>query len=268
MRDTTRRTGLPVTDLWSTTTRSWPNGFGGTSGGGGDGGGAATCPCTPDGGSDLTVVVCTELNCGAEVPKFEITVCGGTPPYSWVLAGASGSPTIVQSGANNRNAVVTPISSEDDFPGQTAFAKVSQLCRASAGDCCGFTFNLALWANFDCANQQLGSCQTAINVPANPANCNDGAPATHCLAGDCAASCTPPDNNNCNTGLCGGSGPAFKDTSECVVFSAGEGGVVCDKRSQEMKDAGSCLPCSMQLDRATITVTDDIGTQVVTVIKA
>ncbi|KKK94452.1 hypothetical protein LCGC14_2682720, partial [marine sediment metagenome] len=83
--------------------------IGGGTSGGGSGGGAATCPCTPDGGSDLTVVVCTELDCDAGSPVMEITVCGGTPPYTWSLSGFNTTPTAVQSGTNNRNATVTPL---------------------------------------------------------------------------------------------------------------------------------------------------------------
>ena len=221
---------------------------GGTSGGGG--GGAATCPCVADNGSDLTVVVCTELDCDAAEPKVEITVCGGTPPYSWSTSGGEGSPTAVQSGTNNRNVVVTPA----DNP---------------APETAGVAYTHFTWYRIDDSLNKYSRRQR---------NC-DRTPAEDCT-NICHNGCSPcaatPDFFTCRNAPDPG---APLDSSSCgtdnavvpeVNISTGPGdcdtGFLCDKRSDAMIAAG-CLPCELSMDQLTITVTDDVGAQVATVIS-
>ena len=202
-------------------------------GGTGGGGGGGTCSCTPDNGSDLTVVVCTELDCQASEPKIEITVCGGTPPYQWTLSGGedlSGQ----QSGTNNRNVSVTPPSTTtvagEAYEHGFEVTKDDAVCLCTCG-------NRQHAEPKGCEDESEGVCrQTSFGEGTFGITCQPD----------------PPDDCGFPVGL----------PDECA--NCAKSGVK-DIRTQQMKDDG-CKPCGTSFDGAIITVTDDVGTQVSTVV--
>ena len=231
-----------------------PGGGGGSSGGGDDGttaldptgvgggGGAATCPCTPDGDNELTVVVCTELNCDDEAPKIVITVCGGTPPYQWTLTAGDG----VQSGSNNRNVTVTPQDTVNNFEGVEAYRICRSHARGALPIVCDET-DFSDAETYDCDGEFLNCSNPgtdAVGCCATEDVCCDGSD-FDCDRPACAGF------NKCTSGLCGL-----------------EGGTTCikDTRTQAMKD-DNCQPCKAQMDGAQITVTDAVLDTVVTTIN-
>ena len=221
---------------------------GGTSGGGG--GGGATCPCTPDGGSDLTVVVCTDIDCETEEPEIEITVCGGTPPYQWSTSGGGGgSPVVVQSGTNNLNVRATPPTTED-IAGE-AYQKVLYSLKTS-----GCVVGTNVSSGYSCQDVSLQNCDSSPT-----ADCL-GAGAAFCREVACPDDESVPCWDVISGGVCGSAGAC----NGCDKVLAGEG-AVCDVRSQQMIDDG-CIPCGIAMDGLSITVTDSLGTEVTTVISA
>ncbi len=210
--------------------------IGGGTGGGGSGGGAATCPCTPDNGSDLTVVVCTEIDCDATTPKIEITVCGGTPPYTWSLSGGEGASG-VQSGSNNRNVKVVPAVSAT--VGGTAYEHgfaVTFFATGCAQSDAGFAFPIG------CEDEAEGNCrQVAFGSGTFNTTCQDR-----------------PDEPGFECGF-----DVSITGSHCADCPTKSG--VLDVRTQQMKDDG-CIPCGLSMDGLNITVEDDVGDTVVTVI--
>jgi len=228
-----------------------PGGGGGGSGGGGedpiggggsggDGGGAAICPCTPDNGSDLTVVVCTELDCGAAEPQVQITVCGGTPPYQWIITGQREDVTIVQSGINNRNVSVTPPTNNPDVLG-TAYHK-NGCCNGSPPT----TANAQ--SNHSCDGSLEGCERSGPNCPGAPEIC----------------SCTTPVTCSGNPAGCTGAVACLRACASQLALNGG--GDMTDDRSQEMIDEG-CVPCQYVMDSTVITVEDADGTTVDTTIS-
>ncbi|KKL75015.1 hypothetical protein LCGC14_2059120 [marine sediment metagenome] len=208
--------------------------IGGGTSGGGSGGGAATCPCTPDNGSDLTVVVCAELNCEDESPNIQITVCGGTAPYQWSISGGEGSPSGVQSGTNNRNVKVTA----PDRTDVTGSAYRNGLSVTNPGSCPN--------AAFDCANV-VGCDDVEISGCAGPVSIPGSSFAVVCVTG----------------GVC----DAFTDCAPCGTACSGfPVGDPVDVRTQQMIDDG-CLPCGISMEGLNITVEDAVGDTVVTVIS-
>ena len=197
-------------------------------------GGAATCPCTPDGSSDLTVVVCSEINCEDASPFIEITVCGGTPPYSWSLSGGGGgSPTKTESGGHNRN------------------VKVESPSRPSVS---GTAYHLGLEVT------NPGSCPNAAFQCSNAVGCDDAE----------ISGCTGPTALGATfqvVCVTGGSCESFTDCAPCGTACSGFG-MCCpfDVRTAQMITDG-CLPCRISMDGLNITVEDDVGDTVVTVIS-
>ena len=228
-------------------TEGQAEGGGGTPPGGGGG-----CACTPGGGNALTVVVCKELNCDGAAPLFEITVCGGTPPYSWATSGGGGgTPGLTQSGVNNVNAVVTP----PDNP-----------APETAGQ--AFTF-YKFWhvsGTFNQYSRRYRGC--------------DGLPLEGCSAfchNGCSACVSTPDFDTCRNApdpskpveavSCGVDNPVVPEATIDVTDLPPncDVGYLCDKRSAGMVTAG-CLPCEIAMEQVVVTVTDDDGTEVSTVI--
>ena len=201
-------------------------------GGGTSGGGGGTCPCTSDNGSDLTVVVCAEINCEDAEPNIQITVCGGTPPYSWSTSGGEGDPTEVQSGTNNKNVKVTA----PNRPAVSGTAYSLGLETTRFADCPNPAFQHS--NNVGCDDVEISACTGPTGLAATfQVVCSE--------AGE--AGC--PGFADCAPGAC--------TFSLCCPF---------DRRTQQMKDDG-CLPCALSMDGLTITVEDDVGDTVATVIS-
>ncbi|KKK90607.1 hypothetical protein LCGC14_2721320, partial [marine sediment metagenome] len=206
-------------------------------GGGGGGGGPATCPCTPDGGSDLTVVVCTELDCDAGSPKVEITVCGGTPPYTWSLSGGEGASG-VQSGTNNRNVKVVP--ADTTLVAGVAYWHGFEVTLFATG-CAQPDKQFA--DRLGCEDESEGTCtETAFGGGVFEITCQDR-----------------PDEPGFECGHDVSTTGSF--CADCPTRSG-----VHDVRTQQMKDDG-CIPCRLSMDGLNITVEDAVGDTVVTVIS-
>ena len=211
-------------------------------GGGSGGGGAGTCGCTPDAPDLLTVVVCTPLDCEASADlTVKLTVCGGTPPYSWSLSGGGGgSPVLVQSGTNNRNANVTA-------PSNTSGSGEAYRKIVGHLDGVGCTLQSTARMEYDCQDELIdGVCHTDTSDPCGltgPIVCREVA-------------CVDP------LPVCGGAGEPCGAGS--IIFSGG--GAACDTRDA-IQIAAGCLPCAVSMDGLNITVEDDVGATVVTVLE-
>ena len=203
----------------------------------------AACICTPDQDEEdpptdlLTIIVCAELDCEAENPKIEITVCGGVPPYQWTIAGERSTVTITQSGTNNKNVTVTP--PEETVVAGTAYRTGFEITKS--GGACSCTCSAFQFSEpFDCSGESLGNCaQTALGEGTFPINCEDD------TLGNCGLFPNSTPGDPCDN--CARSG-------------------IVDLRTQGMKDAG-CVPCELLFEGATITVEDDAGTKVVTTLS-
>ena len=207
------------------------------SGGDAGGGGAATCPCTPDSGTDLTVVVCTELDCDGADPKIEITVCGGTPPYSWSISGGEGAVE-TQSGANNRNVVVVPaVSATVAGIAYHHGFEVTFFATGCAQPDKQFAFPIG------CEGESEGACaETAFGGGVFEITCQDR-----------------PDEPGFECGF-----DVSTVGNHCVDCPTRSG--VHDVRTAQMITDG-CIPCGLSMDGLNITVEDDVGDTVVTVIS-
>ncbi len=209
---------------------------GGTSGGGG--GGAATCPCVADNGSDLTVVVCQAMDCTDGSPKLKVTVCGGTPPYRWSIAGGEGDPVATQAGTNNRNANVTPPENPDPDLTGVAFQKGYEVIRR---DVCPPNSIRQFALEFGCDSAVIGTCfQSAFGVGAFPVACfsEEVGLCDACCAAICA------DGSACDTALFTG----VRDNRATAGISS------------------DCLPCSISTSGVILTATDDNGDSVSTTV--
>ena len=202
---------------------------------GGGGGAGGTCPCVPD-KDRLTLVVCGKLNCGDASPKFEVKACGGFPGagYSWDFTG-NGTGTIT-GGSLEKFSLAPPANTGSAVAG-TAYKKDGKADSSFCFDS-GSTFAVI---EYGCDGLEEIPCnQVAPNIcPDTPPRvCAGGAfPG---FSGDCPPACT-----NCG-GFC-----------SCVEKL----GRVCDVRTQTMIDNG-CKPCTVEMSRVVVTVTDALGTSV------
>lgn len=186
---------------------------------------------------ELTVKVCTALDCDDDEPKLELEVCGGAPPYTWSTSGGEGSPTLVVAGLFDWYATVTP--PDKTTVGGTAYRSGFEITRSGGG--CACTCSEFQYSEpFGCEDQSLGSCaQSALGSGTFPINCEDD------TLGDCGLYPNSTPGDPCDN--CARSG-------------------VVDLRTQQMKDDG-CLPCQLSMDGVEVTVTDDDGVSVVTIIS-
>lgn len=206
-------------------------------GGAAGGGGGGLCVCNPDDPDLLTVVVCTELDCDADEPKVEITVCGGTPPYTWSVTGGEGA-SFTQSGTNNRNVEVIPAVTAE--VAGIAYHHGFEVTLQSTG-CAQPDKQFA--DPIGCEEESEGSCtETSFGGGIFEITCQDR-----------------PDEPGFACGHDFSTTGSFCD--DCPVRSG-----VHDVRTQQMKDDG-CIPCRLSMDGLTITVEDDVGATVVTVIS-
>ena len=204
-------------------------------GGGTSGGGGATCGCIPDDDNELTVAVCRPLDCEESSPSILLTVCGGTPPYQWSTLGGEGNPEATQSGTNNRNV---------------------QVVSPSRPNVSGVAYSLGL------ETTRQAECPNPAFQHTNTVGCDDvelsGCAGPSSLSATFQVVCAEGGEAGC---------PGFP---ECPVPEGpcGSFGLCCpfDRRTQQMKDDG-CLPCSISMEGLNITVEDNVGDTVVTVIS-
>ncbi len=201
-------------------------------GGGGGGGGGATCTCVADNGSDLTVVVCTDIDCEDATPFIEITVCGGTAPYQWSISGGEGSPNAVQSGSNNRNVKVTA----PDRADVSGDAYRRGLSVTNPGSCPNGAFDCANVVG--CDDVEISGCTGPVVIPGSSFT-------VVCVTG----------------GACDG----LPDCAPCSTACGFQLGDPVDVRTAQMITDG-CLPCAISMEGLNITVEDAVGDTVVTVI--
>lgn len=228
---------------------------GGTSrgtGGSGSGGPTGACPCTPDEGGLLSVVVCTELDCDDDNPKIILTVCGGSGGYVWSVVGGE-TPTQTDSGSDDRNTKIEP--PENTTPGEpgTAYGRGHAQTRSSRfpeSNCVSLYQN---GATYNCAGVKTGSCtnRDPSEIGVMPIKCE--VPSVNPDPGGCQ---DPSGNQNSYCGYpcqhAGGCEPCEQAT--------------VDIRTQGMKDNG-CKPCAATMEGVIVSVTDSDGTVVSTVIE-
>ncbi|KKK86897.1 hypothetical protein LCGC14_2758640, partial [marine sediment metagenome] len=218
---------------------SGPGGLGGIPSGDGQDG---LDPC--DDTSDMNVQVEVELDCEEATPLVKLRVCGGTPPYTWVVEGGEGTPTTELGGAWDQVNTVKPQAGTPGLGGEAYQKIVAQITGA------GCSVIPVANVPYDCDGVATGGCSFISTSPpecpgvTGPVVCRD-------------ISCTDPLD------VCGGVGEPCGAGASTVL---GGGGSMCDRRNQSQKDAG-CLPCRLSMDGVTITVTDAEGVSVVTVIS-
>ena len=217
--------------------------------GGTDSSGA--CQCIPGDGDQLTVVVCTEMDCEAAEPKIVITVCGGTGPFTWDVVGGE-TPTQTDSGTSDRNTKVEPPTNTTPGEAGDAYSRGHAQVRTDRNDPTGCTKIFQAGALYNCAGVRTASCiQRSISeIGEMPAKCE-------------SASVNP---NPC------GCRPEVPCGSACGQPCESEGGcepceqATVDLRTQTMKDNG-CKPCASTMEGMIVTVTDAVGTRVSTIVR-
>ena len=184
--------------------------------------------------SSLNVQIEVELDCTEATPLVKLRVCGGTPPYTWVISGGEGAITNVKSGGWDQVITVAPPSGSE----VSGVAYRNGLKVTNPGSCPD--------GAFDCANT-VGCDGVEIS--------------------GCTGPVTEAGNNWAVVCVTGGACESFVDCAPCGTACSGfPSGNPFDKRTQQMIDDG-CLPCALSMDGVTITVTDAEGASVVTVIS-
>ncbi|KKL07578.1 hypothetical protein LCGC14_2584620, partial [marine sediment metagenome] len=217
--------------------------------GGADSSGA--CQCIPGDGDQLTVVVCTEMDCDAAEPKIVITACGGTEPYTWSVEGGE-TPTQTDSGTSDRNTKIEPPTNTTPGEAGTAYARGHAKVRSDRnvpGGCQGI---FQAGAPYNCAGVRTGNCvERGSNAIGN-------------MPAKCEVNSIPPDPCGCR--------PEVPCASACGQPCESEGGcepceqATVDLRTQTMKDNG-CKPCAATMEGMIVSVTDAVGTIVSTVVR-
>ena len=184
--------------------------------------------------SSLNVQIEIEIDCTEATPTSKLRVCGGTPPYIWVVENGEGTPEVSLSGGWDQIITVKPPVGED----VSGSAYRNGLKVTSPANCSEGAFDCANVVG--CDGVEISGCTGPISGPANNF-------AIVCVSG----------------GSCPGLDPCIPCSTACSGFPIGN---PLDVRTQQMIDDG-CLPCALSLDGVTITVTDAEGVSVVTVIS-
>ena len=194
------------------------------------------------------MAICTKFDCDDDKPKIELTACGGTEPYTWSVVGGE-TPTQTDSGTSDRNTKIEPPT--NTTPGEAGDAYARGHAETRADTCPGVLFNLA--AIYNCAGVQTASCTLRT--------CSQTGGCLPITCEVCCNSCSNKPNACCGdtTGFCGHACCDDEGESTCEQRTN-------DMRTQTMKDNG-CKPCSATMEGAIVSVTDNVGAVVSTIIR-
>ncbi|KKM69118.1 hypothetical protein LCGC14_1454020 [marine sediment metagenome] len=184
--------------------------------------------------SSLNVQSEIELDCTEATPLSKLRVCGGTPPYTWVIEGGEGTPEATLAGGWDQVITVKPPIGEE----VSGVAYRNGLKVTNPASCPDGAFECA--NTVGCDGVEISGCTGPGSFPGNSF-------AVVCVTGGACEGL--PDCAPCGTA--------------CSGFPIGN---PLDKRTQQMIDDG-CLPCALSMDGVTITVTDAAGASVVTVLS-
>jgi len=207
------------------------------------GGGGGVGPGPP-----LAISGDTEMDCVEAGDKELIfTASGGQPPYTWELTGPG---TLVQNGSNNDTATITPAASATvageayAWCGSGVVSDNPIRCNGIGGSC-----DTPVTIRYGCEDE-FESCGIGgtCNCPVALSRIHCCCRSTDCSPSGCADIC------QCVDGV-GGSICTLLRTARCAACGPN------DIRTQAMIDAG-CLPCGVQFDGETLTVTDALGQEV------
>lgn len=192
------------------------------------------------GSTSIIEIDCSRLDANRNAAEIPQALCG-VGNIDWQISGITGA-TIVGFGVNKSQGKITLPTTNINVGG--AATRVAKWHRQCTNSC-----NETHWSEFGCNDQLTQSC---FNETAGSA-CLEASP-------NCAI-CHPV----CSGGGCPVSLPIHDDGAGVHGSCDSQGGAVCDKRSQSMKDQG-CRPCLLA-DGATITGRDSKGNVVVMQIK-
>ncbi|KKL11184.1 hypothetical protein LCGC14_2548340, partial [marine sediment metagenome] len=189
------------------------------------------------------------LDCKEASPALKLRVCGGNPPYTWSVEDGEGLEA-VNSGGWDQVVTVKPSPSVNNFPGIEAYREGSKSTAAGLPHKCNGDGGSGKAEKFGCDGGSTG----CTNPGTDGVGCS-GAEVIYCCDGT-GADCSDPgkplcnEMSICNDGACGGGTGPFG---------------INDNRTQAMKDDG-CRPCSLQKDGASVSVVDQEGVIVTTVL--
>jgi len=162
-------------------------------------------PC--DDTSDMNVQVEVELDCEEATPLVKLRVCGGTPPYTWVVEGGEGTPTTELGGAWDQVNTVKPQAGTPGLGGEAYQKIVAQITGA------GCSVIPVANVPYDCDGVATGGCSFISTSPpecpgvTGPVVCRD-------------ISCTSSED------VCGGANEPCAVGNSTVLAG---GGAICDR---------------------------------------
>ena len=234
---------------------------------GGEGGGSGGplimfCEEEVDAGdfANAQTATCAKIDCASGTPHLNFRAIGGNPPYTWTAVGngTDPDPTVAVSGTDNEEAEVTP-----PAPGTAlglAYVMGTRFWTNNFGPC---TVCSIASQGYDCDDDTFSTC--------NGFAC--GVTDTFIIGSSSDFACnTDPDCKNPGAG-CGGFPECQPSVSTCGTMpplspasNTVEFDWLCDKRTPAQIATG-CAPCRVVMPNAVVTVTDQNGTQISSVVE-
>lgn len=196
---------------------------------------------------------CALMDCLTS-PHLNFRATGGVPPYSWGIVNPGTDPILTITGTNNENVEVTPPVNVPSVSG-SAFQKA--VCGTGSGHSSGTDHAAGrISAFYNCGDDFTTADQTtSVSGLARTnfyKNATNDCPANH------TGHLTPSGNPDC-TGftLC----VLFRPSSESEETTVRNFGALNDIRTAQMITDG-CEPCTLAIDSAVLTLTDNVGTMI------
>ncbi len=184
------------------------------------------------------------MDCTETSPKIELTVCGGTAPYTWSVVGGE-TPTQTDSGSSDRNTKIEPTA--NTTPGEPGNAYARGHSETRHGVCPDALFTVG--ALYNCAGVKTGGCtvRSTAEIGIMPVVCE---------------LCFSTVTFDCCRGSTDTCGFPCVDTGACTP---------CEQRTVDLRTAGmitnGCKPCAATMEGVIVSVTDAAGAVVSTVIQ-